>query len=124
MNADWIINNSMQIRFSPLSISNGEFALLKIGVDKVFRSFSFSGITDFNHINIDLSDNNTQNEKPKKLNKSIKIMLEKNALVVMPKLQYDLTKDLKVIVQVMASLQEENTLNFGFNYGYKLKLNQ
>ena len=76
----------MQIRFSPLSISNGEFALPKIGVDKVFRSFSFSGITDFNHINIDLSDNNTQNEKPKKLNKSIKIMLEKNALVVMPKL--------------------------------------
>lgn len=86
MNADWIINNSMQIRFSPLSVSNGEFAFPKIGVDKVFRSFSFSGITDFNHINVDLSDSNTQNEKPRKLSKSIKIMLEKNALVIMPKL--------------------------------------
>lgn len=85
MNADWIINNSMQIRFSPLSVSNGEFALPKIGVDKVFRNFAFSAITDFNHINIDLSDSN-QSEKPKKLNKSIKIMMEKNALMLMPKI--------------------------------------
>lgn len=42
--------------------------------------------------------------------------------MIVPKIEYDLTKDLKIIFQLMASLQEENTLNFGINYGYRFKL--
>lgn len=76
----------MQIRCSPISISNGEIGLPKIGVDKVFKDFSFSGITDFQHINIDISDMNSQKGGKNKLSKSIKIMLEKNAVVIMPKI--------------------------------------
>ncbi len=44
--------------------------------------------------------------------------------MIVPKIEYDLTKDLKIIFQVMASLQEENTINFGLNYGYRLKLSE
>jgi hypothetical protein len=65
----------MQLRFSPLSVSNGQFSLPKIGVDKVFNDFSFSGITDFQHINVDVSDLNSQRGGKNKLSKSIKIML-------------------------------------------------
>lgn len=75
LNADWILSNSMQIRCSPLSISNGYISMPKIGVDKVFNDFSFSGITDFQHINIDISDLNSQRGGKNKLSKSVKIML-------------------------------------------------
>lgn len=74
-NIDWIINNSMQVRASPISFVNSEFQIPKIGVDKVFTDFSFSGITDFQHINIDISDLNAQRGSKNKLSKSIKIML-------------------------------------------------
>lgn len=41
-----------------------------------------------------------------------------------PKYEYELAKDLSLIVQVMGSLQEENTVNFALNYGYRLKLSE
>lgn len=65
---------------------------------------------------------NSQRGGKSKLSKSIKIMLEKNGVMVVPKLEYDLNSDLKIIFQLMGSLQEGNTLNFGLNYGYRLKL--
>ena len=58
----------------------------KIGVDKVFNDFSFSGITDFQHINVDISDLNSQRGGKNKLSKSIKVMLEKNGVMIVPKL--------------------------------------
>ncbi len=74
LNLDWIKNNSTQFRFSPLSISNGFITPPKIGVDKVFNSFTFSAVTDFQHLNFDISDNASHQGK-KKLSKSIKVML-------------------------------------------------
>jgi hypothetical protein len=41
-----------------------------------------------------------------------------------PKYEYEMTKDLSLIFQVISSLQEENTLNFALNYGYRLKLSE
>ncbi len=93
------------MRFSPISISNGNISLPKIGVDKVFNDFSISAVTDFQHINIDISDLNNQRGGKSKLSKSVKIMLENNAVMIVPKIEYDLTKDLKIIFQVMGSLQ-------------------
>lgn len=75
LNADWILSNSMQLRFSPLSINSEGISMPKVGVDKVFNDFSFSGITDFQHINVDISDLNNQRGGKNKLSKSIKIML-------------------------------------------------
>lgn len=74
-NVDWIISNSMQVRCSPVAFVNTELQAPKIGVDKVFSDFSFSAITDFQHINIDISDLNNQKPSKSKLSKSIKIML-------------------------------------------------
>ncbi len=53
----------------------GNLTMPKIGIDKVFNDFSFSAITDFEHVNFDISDNNAQKENKAKLSKSIKIML-------------------------------------------------
>jgi len=75
LNADWIISNSMQIRCSPISFVGTQMQIPKIGVDKVFNDFSFSAITDFQHINLDISDLNNQKGSKNKLSKSIKIML-------------------------------------------------
>jgi hypothetical protein len=75
LNLDWIINNSMQIRCCPISVVNSEIQAPKIGCDKAFQDFSFSGITDFHHINIDISDLNNQRGSEKKLKKSFKLML-------------------------------------------------
>jgi hypothetical protein len=72
---DWILNNSTQIRFSPISMVQGNLTMPKIGIDKVFNDFSFSAITDFEHVNFNISDNNYQKEDKAKLFKSIKIML-------------------------------------------------
>ena len=74
INADWIINNSMQIRCSPISIINGQFNMPKIGVDKVFNSFSFSSITDFQHLNFEISDHLGHKMK-NKFSKSVKIVM-------------------------------------------------
>lgn len=123
-NADWIINNSMQVRCSPISFVNTNLQIPKIGIDKVFNDFTFSGITDFQHINIDISDLNGQKGSKKKSSRSFKLMLEKNAIMFVPKYEYELAKDLSLIVQVMGSLQEENTVNFALNYGYRLKLSE
>ena len=74
LSADWILNNSMQIRFNPIAVSNGEFNTPKIGVDKVFKDFSFSAITDFHHINFDISDSG-QKTKTSKFSKSVKVLV-------------------------------------------------
>lgn len=57
----------------------------KIGVDKVFNDFSFSAITDFQHVSIDISDNNGQGGYKSRVSKSVKIMMERNAIMVVPK---------------------------------------
>ena len=74
-------------------------------MDKVFHDFSFSGITDFRHINVDISDLNAQRGSTSKLSKSVKIMIENNAIMMIPKIEYDLTKDVKILLQIMSTLQ-------------------
>jgi hypothetical protein len=123
-NVDWIVNNSMQIRCSPISFVNTNLQIPKIGLDKVFNDFTFSAITDFQHINIDFSDLNSQKGSKKKYSRSFKLILEKNAVMFVPKYEYEMSKDLSLIFQIMGSLQEGNTLNFALNYGYRLKLSE
>lgn len=124
-NIDWIINNSMQIRCSPISLVNSDLQMPKIGVDKVFHDITFSGVTDFQHVNIDISDlNNQRGGSKNKLSRSFKLMIERNAVMFVPKYEYEISKDLTAIFQIMATLQEENTMNFSLNYGYRLKLSE
>jgi hypothetical protein len=127
VSCEYIVGNNSQIRFSPVSVRNGEFGAPSIGFDKNFRDFSFSGVTDFTHVNFEINDLGTESQyrhRKKRLHKSVKLMMEKGAVMVVPKIDYDLTKDLKIIVQIMGSLQDENVLNFAINYGYRLKITE
>ena len=121
LNADWIIENKTQIRFSPIALSNGNLLAPKIGFDRSFKDYTFSAITDFSHINIDLVDSN-QFKKKGKLSKSIKLMMEKGAMLIIPKVEYDLTRNLKLIAQIMISVQDSNVINLSLMYGYKLQI--
>jgi len=43
--------------------------------------------------------------------------------MLMPRIEYDLTKDVRLLVQLIFTLQEQ-AFNVNFNYGYKLKINE
>ena len=92
---DCILENNLHLKITPICIHNLEFGIPKFGLDKSFNQFQFSAATDLNSISFDFGESSS-----KKVSRSIKLFMEKGSVGIVPKIEWEMGKNLRFFVQM------------------------
>lgn len=94
----------------------------KFGIEKSFSHYQFSAVTDLYSTNFDFTESNNR-----KIGKSLKLYMEKGSLGIVPKVEWQLNRNLRLFFQLSLALDvapQDHNINVrpSLTYGYRLIL--
>ena len=92
----------MTLNFTPISVTNWKFNAPRIGIEKAFQDYQISASAAMNgFISIDYTESTS-----KKIGKSMKFMVERGSIGLIPKVELQVTDTFRIFVQISANIED------------------